>query len=93
MARDSGKCQHCEYWSDECKKVNAAHCGGQHQTGETLCWCCKHAVPIDGNGCEWSMYKQPVDGWEVSQMKIFRKNDGTMAYTYRVDKCPKFERG
>ena len=93
MARDSGKCQHCEYWSDECKKVNASHCGGQHQTGETLCWCCKHAVPIDGNGCEWSMYKQPVDGWEVSQMKIFRKNDGTMAYTYRVDKCPKFERG
>lgn len=93
MARDSGKCQYCEYWSDECKKVNAAHCGGQHQTGETLCWCCKHAVPIDGNGCEWSMYKQPVDGWKVSQLKMFRKNDGTMAYSYRVDKCPKFERG
>lgn len=93
MARDSGKCQYCEYWSNKCKEVNAAHCGGQHQTGETLCWCCKHAVPIDGNGCEWSMYKRPVEGWEVSQMKIFRKNDGTMAYTYQVNKCPKFERG
>lgn len=91
--RDSHKCQYCEYWCAKCKEINAAHRGGQHQTGDTLCWCCKHAIPINGNGCEWSMYKQPVEGWEVSEIKLVMQPNGKMVYTYKVERCPKFERG
>lgn len=94
MKRDAGKCQKCKYWCDKCHEINHSK-QGQHQTGETLCWCCKHAIPDkEGTkGCEWSIYKQPVDGWKVSQVKWYRNDDGKSCYTYRVDDCPKFERG
>ena len=90
--RDSNKCQECEYWSDKCREINRQH-QGIHMNGESLCWCCKNAIPSEDSGCEWSVSKKPVKGWEVSQSKLFITNDGKQAYTYRVDRCPKFERG
>ena len=66
-----------------------------HQPMESLCWCCKNAVPDkDGlAGCEWSLYSQPVPGWKIGARAEFTKGDGTKAYTYKVVRCPKFERG
>ncbi|MBQ1434221.1 MAG: hypothetical protein IIZ09_14095 [Ruminococcus sp.] len=89
------KCRDCPYWTDKCKEINERHPHQTHQPMESLCWCCKNAVPDrDGvNGCEWSLYSQPVPGWKVSSKKAFARSDGKQAYTYKVERCPKFERG
>ncbi len=92
-----GKCLDCEYWCDECLERNTSANfgrGNQHLIGESLCWCCANAVPDyeKGRGCEWSMYRQPVPGWEAESDYI-NDYDGKMRRRYCVIKCPKFVRG
>lgn len=69
----------------------------------TLCWLCRHAVPktVENKktgevkyvrGCEWSIYQQPVPGWDAERSEmIIRK--GKKVHSYFVNSCPKFERG
>ena len=37
---------------------------------ETLCWTCKHAVPNEVCGCSWSMFGEPVEGWQATKTII-----------------------
>lgn len=96
-----GKCKNCEYRSDKCREIADAHKRDDREkqnTDATLCWCCKNAVPAkDGTGkytagCEWSMFRRPVKGWEVSKAALVRECGHTYM-TYCVSRCPKFERG
>lgn len=75
--------------------------------GEQLCWKCRHAVPeavTDARtggrhytrGCEWSIYRAPVAGWDAVECEIPAKSgssDGRMIPSYWIRRCPKFERG
>lgn len=68
----------------------------------SLCWSCKNAVPTAvqdprtgerkyTQGCAWSIYRQPVKGWdaEKSEMKV---ND-RICPTYYVNDCPEYVKG
>lgn len=92
----AGKCQECYYWTDECKEINLscnAGRGNPHLPGETLCWCCKNAIPDGGlKGCEWSVYRQPVPGWEADKT-VLSDQGGYKTWSYIVKRCPKFVRG
>lgn len=71
----------------------------ERQRNESICWFCKNAVPTrneNGNfvtGCEWSIRKQPVPGWQ--SIDKVRKRLGLDEYytAHKVQACPKFERG
>lgn len=59
---------------------------------ETICWLCKHSVPDEiDRGCSWSMFFEPVEGWDATETEVigsvYKEN------SYCVHKCPKFERG
>lgn len=69
----------------------------------SLCWGCRHAVPKTVNdertgepryirGCPWSIYKQPVPGWDAERGYI-RGAKGQRVVCYYVNHCPLFERG
>ena len=63
----------------------------------SLCWKCKHAVPKLQNGryvkgCEWSIMRLPVLGWEA-KARILKVAHGMDRFSYDVKSCPKFERG
>lgn len=89
------KCKHCQYWCDACKEINLQHPGQAHLPTESLCWCCKNAVPDKEctRGCDWSIKGKPIDGWEVTEASTFVMSDGRQGRTYKVARCPKFERG
>jgi hypothetical protein len=89
----TGKCINCQYYSPECARREQPHI--VHQKNDSLCWCCENAVPDkDGKrGCEWSRYKQPVEGWEVSQVARVQDAKGRLVPSYTVARCPKFKRG
>ena len=58
----------------------------------TICWKCRHALPkiVRAHyirGCEWSIKHQPVPGWDAEK-KIVEDR-----LSYKVHKCPKFEKG
>lgn len=64
---------------------------------KTLCWDCVHSVPkrINGQyvrGCEWSIKRLPVIGWEA-ETKILRVAATDDCISYNVKSCPKFEKG
>lgn len=63
----------------------------------TICWGCKHAVPNPekGIGCSWSTKFKPVKGWKAEKDTITGGSgkNYTLIKTYRVIKCPKFEKG
>lgn len=94
----SGKCVTCPYFSTKCVEINNSHNSGNgnpHQAGESLCWCCKHSIPstkVPNKGCEWSMYRQKVPGWDAEKVKL-SDQDGYKTISYVVKRCPKFERG
>lgn len=96
-----GKCKDCEYKCDKCEEIAAKHIADEVKpAGITLCWCCKHAIPVkdkDGRysqGCPWTISKQPVNGWDVSQVThIYDKKTKGRYITYLVKRCPLFERG
>lgn len=88
------KCKSCPYWCDECKRLNYGRPSQAHLPTESLCWCCKNAVPDkEGTrGCSWSLNKQPVKGWKVEASSEYHMADGRVAISYKVSRCPKFER-
>lgn len=59
---------------------------------ETLCWNCKHAVPNEVYGCSWSMFGEPVEGWQATKTTIKEKGEKAIE-SYCVCKCPRFKRG
>lgn len=97
MTLRCGKCKECAYWTDECKRINLSVNNGKgnpHLPGETLCWCCKNAVPdAEGRrGCEWSIYNQKVPGWDADRV-ILSDQEECRTWSYIVKRCPKFVRG
>lgn len=58
----------------------------------TICWKCKHAVPVDGNGCNWSINFLPVPNWKAEKHVRIEKG-GHEVISYCVKECPKFEKG
>lgn len=93
------KCKECEYKCRKCDEIARHHASDQIPANATLCWCCENAVPKkdkDGKytaGCAWSIKRQPVPGWEVSQIVNRYNDDGTIERSYCVTRCPKFVRG
>lgn len=89
------KCQTCKYWCDKCKEINMMHTSQTHLPTESLCWCCKHAVPdAEGErGCSWSISHKPVKGWKIAENAKYKTADGREIPSYKVSECPKFERG
>lgn len=93
-----GKCPTCPYHSELCDKIAEIELKKNrkynatltyHSKGQSLCWCCKKAVPKakDPNPCPWASRLYPVDGWDADLKDI----DGN--YSYVVHKCLMFERG
>ena len=99
MAIRTHKCRHCPRWTEECDDIMAKR-GlkyNTHMLGETLCWCCANAVPKvnklgELDGCEWSLYRQPVPGWDAEKMRLSEQEISDII-TYLVNDCPKFKRG
>lgn len=89
------KCKTCKYWCDKCKEINMLHPSQTHLPTESLCWCCKHAVPdAEGKrGCSWSIRHEPVKGWKIVESAKYKAGDGREITSYKVSECPKFERG
>lgn len=59
---------------------------------ETICWLCKHSVPnTEDRGCSWSMFGEPVEGWDATPTEIIGSVYNERSYC--VHKCPCFERG
>ena len=56
---------------------------GVYDTNCSKCWDCVNAVPDGQNGCSWSRYLKPVDGWTVTKGER----------SYRVMDCPAFKEG
>lgn len=49
---------------------------------ENICWECIHSVPnLCDRGCPWSMFFEPVDGWDATPTA-----DGG----YLIKGCPMF---
>ena len=71
-------------------------------TKATLCWHCKHAVPVPNGegylyGCKWSIERKPVEGWETEKKEIkcysAKSKSKSTLISYNVIKCPKFLEG
>ena len=62
----------------------------EHNTGKpaTLqpCWFCKKAL----GGCSWSRSGEPVKGWIATPTVISKPP--TTVHSYRIDKCPEYEK-
>lgn len=64
---------------------------------DSICWDCKNAVPGEKRGCSWSREFRPVEGWEALRRDIRpakrRRRTPSMQESYRVLRCPRFEKG
>lgn len=56
----------------------------------TLCWDCRRAL-ADSEGCSWSRWFEPVEGWEAEPTKM-RIMSGNTTDSFIVKQCPKFVR-
>lgn len=65
------------------------------QVRPTLCWRCRKAAPSTqaGTGCSWSRRFQPVPGWEAEATQMWVGGERGTVPTFRVVKCPEFEKG
>lgn len=50
------------------------------------CWDCRKSC----GGCDWSREFKPIKGWEATETLI--KYDNTYTKSYKIKKCPEFER-
>ena len=93
------ECQYCgklfrtnrqgrKYCSTECA-TNAQN------VDDTICWDCKKAT--DGELCSWAKDFTPVEGWGATPTQIhsaYNPNEDEVGIpSYKVHKCPLFERG
>ena len=65
---------------------------------QTICWECKHADKGKDSICPWDREFKPVEGWDATRRDILVQgtNQNQPAHydeSYRVNKCPLFERG
>ncbi|MCL2352891.1 MAG: hypothetical protein FWC55_10205 [Firmicutes bacterium] len=58
------------------------------QLADTICWECANA---NGNGCGWFRRHSPVPGWTAE--KSFIGDNEDFGESFRVLRCPEFERG
>lgn len=92
--RESPRCKRCPYKGPECDRIENDRPTGHHGAEDTLCWCCKNAVPGTDTetgaprGCSWSRSFIPVAGWIAD-----KETSETGRETYRVFVCPEFKRG
>lgn len=57
-----------------------------HRHVGTLCWTCEKAV----NGCEWSLYFKPIEGWIAEPHEV--RQSGEKQYdSYHITACPEYE--
>lgn len=86
------KCRTCEYHCAECDKIRKEERShgsvSHHNPGDSLCWCCKKAIPSEEYYCSYSRDLVPVDHW-VAKKRITKEG----AIQYNVLSCPEFERG
>lgn len=68
---------------------------------QTICWRCRHAVPKINSrtgevryvrGCPWSIYRQPVIGWDAEE-RMLPGHNGRRMRSFLVKSCPMFEEG
>lgn len=60
---------------------------------ESICWNCMNSVPDDDErGCPWSLFGEPVEGWEATPSYI-SANGVQCARSYCVHRCPLFREG
>ena len=64
---------------------NCGQCNEDTISGQ-LCWSCKHATNKYGK-CSWSARLEPVKGWNATEVC------GECGKSYKINKCPLFERG
>lgn len=63
-------------------------------SNQTLCWTCENSVPkIEygeyTRGCNWSINKLPVEGWEAEPTRI--KHQGSIITpSFLVKNCPQY---
>ena len=79
--------------------ANRRSCGCLNKRGGnngTLCWSCENSVPRieDGvytRGCNWSVNKKPVEGWEA-EPRTLRHNGAGLEFTksFHVISCPQY---
>lgn len=65
---------------------------------QTICWECKHADKGNDSICPWAREFKPVEGWDATRRDILVQgtNQNQPAHydeSYKVHKCPLFERG
>ena len=96
-----GRCKECKHHCKKCDEINAKYAAQKvnniKMKGTSLCWCCEKAVPKkaangEREGCSWSLYFQPVVGWDATEGK-FKHDNGEDVKTYCVHSCPEFKRG
>lgn len=100
----SGTCRHCaQQLHTGQANIRAASEQGYlllgryrvYRTGETreptLCWDCRRAL----GGCSWADRFCPVDGWAAEETLLYvnDRHRKDPVPSYRVIRCPEFERG
>lgn len=84
MARE--KCRTCSY---KCEKCEQEPDNWSHNKTDSLCWCCKRAVPDeDIEECDWCRHGIPIYGWDAKRHKDANGNVG-----FKVITCPLFIKG
>lgn len=92
------KCTACPYHCAKCDEIERRRPPDLHTGNDTLCWCCKHAVPKTDSkgrctaGCSWSRFHVPVKGWKCAAVVTYQWGNRRVI-AYRVIECPMFERG
>jgi len=86
--------QRGKWWFIRCEKSRTKKLNKQAHSdkAQSLCWSCQNAVPsADGKrGCEWSIKKQPVEGWTAVEKWQAAMRGGQMR-CYKVISCPKYK--
>lgn len=95
-------CDTCKYHCAKCDEIAQKRSNHDyHKPNDMLCWCCKHAIPANGNGCIWSKTLKHMPKGVVTVDKLTEyttlDSEGHKVYGKKITKvvvgCPKFERG
>lgn len=81
-----------KYSSLRCENCRAVYAASKLKA--SLCWDCENSVPSPkkGHGCEWSVNRKPVEGWEAVE-SVQQGEQGKTIRSFTVLKCPKFKKG
>ena len=83
-----------KWWFIRCEECRTKKLNEQAHSdkAQSLCWSCQNAVPsADGRrGCEWSIFKRPVEGWTAQESWQTGIHGGRLR-SYKVISCPKYK--